>query len=386
MILGVQTSSVGVEGVHPSADWSVWERDERVPRSADGNGFATNHGDDFLLLAEHGIGAHRVTIEWARIEPQSGRIDTNAVDRYTEILRSAERAGVQTWLSLQHTTLPGWFADDEGGFASTQARELHWARHVDRCGEWFGDFAAVWVPIEDPVGWATRGYRLATRPPGVRDPVRAGAAAEGALLANLVAWRLLHSGSAPVMTVHGAPTVFALDPNAEPYVDDWDRWFWGPWIGMLDDGVIEIPDRRPLRVEEAAQAFDLVGISFDAPIGVDENGLLGPYPADARRTDNGLAPNPEELGVALRRAHELLPDRTLVVASTGFATEDDDWRDDLLNRSLGEVRRAAQDGVPVEAFFHDTAIDGYEWTRGFATSKGLFDRDRRPRPSLARLR
>jgi beta-glucosidase len=385
MILGTTASSVGAEGVAPSADWSVWERSGRAPRSGDGNGFATNHADDMALLAAMGITAHRMTVEWARIEPRAGIIDNDAVDNYLDILRSAARAGVSVWLTLAHTSLPGWFADDERGFADQHAREFFWARHVDRCATLFGDQVAGWVPIEDPIGWAVRGYGLATRPPGVRDPVRLAAAIEGALLANLTAWRQLSSGEPPVMAVHGTPTLFPSDPDAHETCDEWRHRFWDSWIRLYDEGVLAVEDRAPLRIEEAVEAFDLIGLSFDGPLAVTSTGSIGPYPADARRCDNGIAPNPEELGVALRTVHERIPDRRLAVAATGFGTDDDDWRDDLLDASLQQTLAAVDDDVPIEAFFYDTAIDGYEWMMGFESHRGLIDRDRHKKPSIERM-
>ncbi|MCH7789076.1 MAG: family 1 glycosylhydrolase, partial [Acidobacteria bacterium] len=297
----------------------------------------------------------------------------------------ASRAGVSIWLTLQHTSLPGWFADDEGGFANEHAREYFWARHVDRCATLFGGHVDGWVPIEDPVGWAVRGHALATRPPGVRDPIRLASAIEGALLANITAWRQLNSGDQPVMTVHATPTLFAADPDAHEARDELEHHLWDSWIGLYDEGILVVSDRSPIRIEEAAEAFDLVGLSFDGPLTVSSTGAIGPYPADARRGDNGIAPNPEELGVALRTVHERLPDRDLAVAATGFGTEDDDWRDDLLDASLGQTLAAVEDGAPVKAFFYDTAIDGYEWTMGFESNRGLFDRDRNTKPSARRL-
>ena len=74
-------SSLQAEGVAPAADWSRWERDGRVPRSGDGNGLATNHHDDFAILASIGLTHVRLTIEWARLEPEPGRIDRDAFDR-----------------------------------------------------------------------------------------------------------------------------------------------------------------------------------------------------------------------------------------------------------------------------------------------------------------
>jgi beta-glucosidase/6-phospho-beta-glucosidase/beta-galactosidase len=37
--------------------------------------------------------------------------------------------------------------------------------------------------------------------------------------------------------------------------------------------------------------------------------------------------------------------------------------------------------VPLTGYFHDTGIDGYEWTLGFGAPRGLVGRDRNPKPS-----
>src|SRR5689334_23654931 len=40
-----------------------------------GNGFGTRYAEDFELYAQYGLTHHRLSIEWARIEPEEGRRD-----------------------------------------------------------------------------------------------------------------------------------------------------------------------------------------------------------------------------------------------------------------------------------------------------------------------
>ena len=67
---GTGASSTQTEGASPASDWYRWEQDGRVPRSGDGNGFATRYAEDFALYAEHGLTHHRLSLEWARVEPR----------------------------------------------------------------------------------------------------------------------------------------------------------------------------------------------------------------------------------------------------------------------------------------------------------------------------
>ena len=75
---GVTDSSLSAEGVAPTADWSRWERDGRVPTSGDGAGFAIDHADDLRLTAALGFTDVRITVEWAPLEPRPGVVDTDA--------------------------------------------------------------------------------------------------------------------------------------------------------------------------------------------------------------------------------------------------------------------------------------------------------------------
>lgn len=373
---GVTTSSLQTEGVAPAADWSRWERDRRVPASGDGNGVATNHADDFALLASIGITHLRITLEWARLEPESGRLDADAFDRYQDLLSSAARAGLEVIATLAHGTLPGWFSEDTLGFRDHRRRELDWARHVDRCAERFDDLVATWVPIDDPVGWAIRGHLIGNRPPGRRDPEVAAEAVEGALLANHLAWELLRSGSTPVMGVFGAPTIFGHGPENDAQRRLWHDLIHGTWISAVRDGELLIPGMTPRERPELAGAFDLIGVAHDHPIAVDHQGAIHPYPPDDRRADTGFTPIPNELAELLSYLASELPGRELVVASHGIATTDDEWRERILQETHDLLIDAADHDVPVVGYLHDTGIDGYEGPYGFTTQRGLVGRDR----------
>jgi beta-glucosidase len=95
----------------------------------------------------------------------------------------------------------------------------------------------------------------------------------------------------------------------------------------------------------------------------------------------GYAPWSEGLGLVLRRLHDELPDRPLLVCEHGVGTDDDTWRCDVLRESLAVTEEAVADGVDLRGFFFWTGVDNYEWTFGYDVAFGLFDRDRQARPS-----
>src|SRR5580704_13316065 len=134
---GTGNSSNQCEGAAPAGDWLPWERAGHAPPSGDGNGFARRYREDFGLLTGIGLTHFRLSLEWARLEPQEGQHDQAEIDRYTELLRAARDAGISVWVTAHHFTLPAWFSA-MGGFADERARGYYWRRHVEFLAETFG--------------------------------------------------------------------------------------------------------------------------------------------------------------------------------------------------------------------------------------------------------
>src|SRR5687768_12084460 len=92
---GTGASSTQCEGAAPASDWWDWERAGKAPPSGTGSDFATRYREDFALYAGLGLTHHRLSIEWARVEPEPGRHDAAAIEHYREILTAAQETGVE---------------------------------------------------------------------------------------------------------------------------------------------------------------------------------------------------------------------------------------------------------------------------------------------------
>lgn len=391
---GTAASSTQAEGAAPAADWYRWERSGKAPVSGEGNGFGRLYADDFRLLADHGLTHHRLSLEWARLEPREGEHDDDAVEHYREMLQAARDAGIEVWACLHHFTLPGWFGDDLGGFLDDRGRSYYWARHVDWVGETFGDLVSGWKPINEPIFYALSGFLAGEFPPGRASLDSFCHALEATHLANHDAWRLLRSGGRPVATIQGLTPMYPVARTREPSEIEkattlaslYRDAFWC-WAAALRDGVLAVPGRTPIEVPEMAGSFDLVGFSYYCAQAVYADGSTGAYPTEAPVGAMGYAPWPEGLGIVLRELAERLPGRPLLIdeCGLGLATDadgtDDDERVRYLTDCLDEVERAIDDGIDVRGFFHWTAVDNYEWLHGYDVHFGLFDRDRNPKAS-----
>ena len=141
-------------------------------------------GEDLDQLASLGIDAIVLTLEWARLQPTPAGYDGAAVEARTELLQAARARGLRVWACLVDGTLPGWFADDEGGLDDERGRGLLWPRHIDWVGETFGALVDGWIPQREPLLWALRRNLLGQAPPGRRDVRAAARAVQAAMLAE----------------------------------------------------------------------------------------------------------------------------------------------------------------------------------------------------------
>lgn len=381
---GTAASSTQCEGAAPASDWFDWERAGHAPPSGDGNGFACHYREDFARFAALALSHHRLSIEWARIEPQPGRRDTGAVEHYREVLTAARQHGVEPWVCLHHFTLPRWFAA-AGGFPVEANRLGPWRRHVEFVAETFGNLVAGWKPVNEPVAYAAAGWLGFGFPPGRRDPAEFVGALEAIQRANIEAALLLRSTGKPVASIHNLASVHPVGANAEAAAAVVDAALWDSWIAPERDGVLRLPGREPVDVPDYAGAFDLIGFSYYAAMGVRADLSPAPYPEGRPLSPLGYAVWAPGLDLVLERLHAELPGRPLLVSEYGLGTDDDSERAAYLARGLDIVAGAIARGIDVRGLFHWTGVDNYEWLHGYDVRFGLFDRERRRRPSAAVL-
>jgi beta-glucosidase len=382
---GTGASSTQTDGAAPASDWWDWERSGRAPISGDGNGFATRYAEDFRAVADLGLTHHRLSIEWARIEPDEGHRDLNAIAHARDVLEAARDAGVTPWVCLHHFTLPRWFAQ-RGGFLVEANRTSCWRRHVEFMAETFGDLAGGWKPVNETNYYAGAAYGGGGWPPGHTDRDERALAAEQIHLATAEAAALLRGTGAPVASVFGLSCEVPLDEEEATVkvARSLRAVNWDAGIGLFRDGVLRIPGRAPVERPDLAGCYDLFGFSYYATMGVAQGQVVS-YPTDAPVSPLGYGIWAGGLGLVLDRLHEELPGTPLLVDEYGIGTEDDAQRVQYLEDGLRVVHDALGRGIDVRGLFHWTAVDNYEWLHGYDVSFGLIDVDRQVRPSAAVL-
>ncbi len=366
---GAATAAHQVEGGNVGNDWWAWEHapvTTAVAPSGDAIDQWNRYDEDFALLASLGHTAHRLSLEWSRIEPAEGEVSRAALAHYRRVLESLRAHGLTSYVTLHHFTLPRWLSES-GGWLRRDAVAL-FERHCARVADALGDLVDLACTVNEPQVVALFGYRIGYHPPGLRH----------AGLWRRATDQLAAAHHAAVGALAPLPAGVCLQlPALEP--------------ARPGDPVCEASTRelREIMIEpfvtNPAGAF--VGVQYYTRMRVDPAYADGfaPAPADAPVTQMGWELHPPGLRAALDTAARTgLP---LVVTENGIATEDDAERMAYLRDHLAVVRDALADGLDVRGYLAWSAFDNFEWAEGVRPRFGLvgidFERDlaRVPRPS-----
>ena len=358
-LFGSSTAAHQVEGGNVNNDWWAWEHAPHttcVEPSGDAIDQWHRYADDFALLAELGQNAHRMSLEWSRIEPAPGEFSAAALEHYRRVLGTLEQLGLTAFVTLHHFTLPRWLAE-QGGWLARDAVE-RFARYTERVAAALGDLMPFAGTINEPQIVALMGYREGVFPPGLRNPV----------MFERVTRRLIAAHAAAVAAVKGGrgdplAGVCLQLPAFEP--------------ARRDDPACVQACAELLRAMEDVYLEDLagdwVGVQYYTRQRVEPGGFA-PAPEGAPLTQMGWELHPEGLHRAIVSAARTgLP---VYVTENGIATADDAQRVAYMRDHLAEVARAISDGVDVRGFHYWSSFDNFEWAEGYRPTFGLIGIDR----------
>jgi beta-glucosidase len=403
---GTATSAHQVEGGNRGNDWWRFEEQPGAIRDGTRSGDACRHwerfDEDFALAQGDGHNAHRLSIEWSRIEPERGRIDPASVAHYHEVFGSLRRRGLEPFVTLHHFTLPLWVAD-RGGWENRDTLE-RFADFVRFCAREYGGEVDWWCTVNEPEVYAFRAYSEGLWPPCRRDDRAALEVMANLLEAHGRAYRILHEEDARDADGDGRAAVVGFAKNWVP-LEPLRPWFpldalrasiehgvfnravaRAPETGEID---LAIPGAGRIRrhIPELAKSLDYFGLNYYTRWKVDSLGRVAHVAArGAPLTDLGWelhAPGFESALVEIGAAGT-----PIVVTENGFADAADSIRPRALVAYLEAMGRAIDRGARVLGYLHWSLLDNFEWADGFRPRFGLYavdftraDRPRTRRPS-----
>jgi len=354
---GAATSAHQVEGDNVNNQWWDWER---KARDRVRSGKATDHFNrfkaDFGLAKSLGHNAHRLSIEWSRLEPAYNQWSRAAINHYREVLQDLRDKDIKSFVTLHHFTNPMWF-ENLGGWENVKASDL-FARYVRVVVEELGDLIDFWVTINEPMVYASQSYWRGNWPPQKRSFWAMERVARGLAATHRKAYRVIHRARSQARVGIAKNFVAYLGGRWPAMIQDW--WF----------------NHRFFALTRGAHDFIGVNYYFAQTSKFERwNGV---------KSDMGWPVRPEGLEQVLE--HVKRYGKPIYITENGLANEDDSKRADFIRGHLRVIEKAQEKGADVRGYFYWSLLDNFEWAHGFRPRFGLVEVDyktfeRKPRPS-----
>jgi beta-glucosidase len=396
---GTASAAHQVEGDNFANDFWAWEAQPGRIAEGQRSGKACDWWggrwrEDFDRAAATGQNAHRLSVEWSRIEPSPGVFNHEALAAYREILEGARQRGLRPMVTLHHFTNPAWLLE-LGGWPA-EGTPARFERFVEATVAELGDLADEWVTINEPNVYAFAAYTAGAFPPGERSFSRTLLVLERMVEAHARAYAVIHRlrPTARVGMAHhhrGFLPAHAWNPVEHASAAARHRVFNEAIPRALYDGRLRLPG-RVVRMPRAAGTQDFFGLNHYTTEAVRMDlrrpqELFGrsSYPRGADLSPNGfIANDPEGFWRSLVWARRYrLP---IWITENGIEDHLDAVRPRYLAAHLRQLWRAANFNWQVEGYFHWCLVDNFEWERGWTQRFGLWELDpatqeRRARPS-----
>lgn len=401
---GAATSSHQVEGGNRHNDWWHWEEQGKIEGGAR-SGAATDHWnrfrEDLKLAADLGLNTYRFSVEWSRLQPEEDRWDSDALERYRELIAECEKLGLMPMLTLHHFTSPQWFAE-KGGFSNDRSPQF-FAEYVKRVVAALGSRVPIWCTLNEPMVLVGGTYLGTFMPPAKFAPKLASKACRNLLACHVDAYQQIHQGvSKREGPWAGRPLEVGIAHNMLDFMPDrsWHplekflaKRFWQFYNQTWLDAVTGRKQRFgiPFLMPYASQVREALGKPTCEYIGVNyyTKAYVQWRPRDAARERPSALP----LGLTFARRKEPASDLEWAVHPKGFArvldfaaayglplyvTENgiadahDSLRPHYLMTHLREVARAIERGLDIRGYYHWSLLDNFEWIKGFGPRFGLY--------------
>jgi beta-glucosidase len=384
---GVSTASFQVEGCNENSQWADWERLGRI-KSGDRCGLACdwwgNAERDFDLARDLGINSLRLSVEWSRVEPEEGRWDSKAIERYRELLAALTQRGIRPIVCLHHFTNPRWF-EEKDAFLHPDAAAL-FERFTRQVVQATGDLCEYWVTFNEPNVYAASGYVLGEFPPGKTGQISTAIRVTGVLAqCHLRAYRAIHELQ-PNAQVGWAQHYVVFHPVATML----DRWvahllnetFNETFLRLVEHGYLRFPfSLLDGNAGQVRGACDFVGLNvynrlhvvFD-PRNVAHLCARIFVPENVPQGDPGVErpygeTYPQAVRVAVERVKRL--NKPVYILENGVPDAKDRIRPWLIVNVVKELHKLIQEGHDIRGYFHWTLTDNFEWTEGWNLRFGL---------------
>ena len=367
---GSATAAHQVEGdnIH-SSNWYNEQRDHKKDPTREVSGKACNHyqmyEEDIRLLQTLGHKAFRLGVEWARIEPEEGHFVQPEADHYIRELSKLKEAGIRTFVTLVHFSVPQWF--EEKGSFSEMDNLKYFESYLNFILPQITPYVDFWLDLNEfNLGKAQK--RLDFK--------------FNSMLYHARGYHLIKQYSnRPVSSAHALVQYYAKRQNdpfdlaLQHYMDVINHEF---FFHAVRTGELVLPHKDVYFNRELKDTADFWAVNLYTREMVDARhaDFSSPrYPF----TRTQMIPMDFYLDEFFPECmfHDLtrLKDRPVYITENGCCCDDDDFRIVYIAEYLCAMNEAIKDGVDVRGYLYWSLLDNWEWG-SFIPRFGIVDVDR----------
>jgi beta-glucosidase len=373
---GAATSAHQVEGGNTNNDWWAFEQAGKI-RCGEVSGDACDHyrrfASDFDIARDLGHNAHRLSVEWSRVEPQPGVYDEAELAHYEAVIDALLERGIAPCVTLHHFTSPVWLAA-RGGWESDEAVP-RFVQFAARVVDLLGSKVHTWITLNEPMNYTYLGYVIGYWPPQRRSWLAAYRVAHHLVRAHCAVYTLIHD-TVPGSRVGIAANVSVFRPHT-PF-SPIERVLVRPVTWLVNEWFFDnIRERQ-----------DFIGLQYYTAVTVRQL-LAGDHwhaeDACDRTSDLGWEIRPEGIAEVAMHAWRRYG-KPILITENGIADASDRLRTSFIRDHLVQLYRAISQGADVRGYFYWSLLDNFEWREGFFPRFGLVEvdyetQDRRVRDS-----
>lgn len=415
-IWGAASASYQVEGAvnEGGRTPSIWDRFSHTPgrvcRNENGD-FACDSfhrvDDDVEALKSMGLRAYRFSISWPRIVRNGyEEVNEEGFTYYDELIDKLLQNDIEPYATLFHWDLP-LALEDKGGWKNIETAK-HFERYATIVAEHFKGKVKNWFTINEPACIVGLGYGQGIHAPGLKlseeeqficwqNIIYAHSLASKALRAvdpnNKISiastGRICYPISETEDNIRAASELTFVSPDG-----DWtfthqmalDPICLGRWPEEhVGEHLKTLFDRVPNVINDSLKyaSPDYIGLNIynGAPVKMGSNGPLylereTGYP----RTALGWPIEEACLNWGPRFIYERYK-KPIYITENGLSCNDriyldgkvhDADRIDFMHRYLLQLSEASKNGADVQAYFHWSLLDNFEWHSGYNERFGLY--------------
>lgn len=370
---GAAAAAYQVEGDNTHADWWRWEK----KAGKENSGPACRHYDlyelDFELARGLGHNAHRLSVEWSRIEPEEGKFSEAALKHYVDVILALKTRNIEPVVTLHHFTNPVWLAD-LGGWAHKRSVD-YFLRFSERVVRALAPHVRYWITINEPTIYTSHAYLFGVWPPQEKSLLRTRRVGRNMIKAHIKAYRRIHKiykeASFPRPLISIAQHMMALVPCAPTLRNRFAAWLRHK---MFNEEYLDALCRH--------KALDFIGVNYYSRqlVDVEKWGIRNLFADVCNKNHSPVQKNalgwdiyPEGLCDLLLKLKKY--DLPVLITENGICTSDDHQRWEFIAGHLTSIHKAMKAGVPVAGYLYWSLLDNFEWDKGFGPRFGLIDID-----------